>query len=357
MDKFLQTITDSVGTQLQGMSTTISKMKQEGEDRYKQINERIANMEKKISAMDENVTHDDQNQGKAVATGLHGETSESEVEQPLRETITGIGMSNENARIECLAKPITHAFINFKNDDERNTYVRSANMLRKELRGEEDKDDSINGRRRKISSEKTGTAFTWDMQFLSTWFPWTGRQSTCQSKARLCGKNMSKWIPQVYQVPRHWTWGWRTNEKWQSKNSSERLWAVERWDRDAGVKERLRVVTSSRQCKETKDVTDVQVKEAAGKSSTKLAETFQFAWGVKKRQWKQNEKKWRFERKRRRQTQTLQCWRRRATVFAKLRGRKQRQQQQQKRQRRQDGERKQRFEQQEEWQQKQNDKQ
>ena len=38
-------------------------------------------------------------------------------------------------RIECLAKPITHAFIYFKNDDERNKYVRSANMLRKELRG------------------------------------------------------------------------------------------------------------------------------------------------------------------------------------------------------------------------------
>ena len=44
-------------------------------------------------------------------------------------------MTIENARIECSAKPITHAFIHFKNDDKRNTYVRSANMLRKELRG------------------------------------------------------------------------------------------------------------------------------------------------------------------------------------------------------------------------------
>ena len=44
-------------------------------------------------------------------------------------------MSIENARIECPAKPITHAFINFKNNDERNTYIRSANTLRKELRG------------------------------------------------------------------------------------------------------------------------------------------------------------------------------------------------------------------------------
>ena len=44
-------------------------------------------------------------------------------------------MSTENAKIECLAKPITHAFIYFKDNDERNKYVRSANMLRKELRG------------------------------------------------------------------------------------------------------------------------------------------------------------------------------------------------------------------------------
>ena len=44
-------------------------------------------------------------------------------------------MSTENARIECAAKPITHAFTYFKNDDERNKYVRSANIWRKELRG------------------------------------------------------------------------------------------------------------------------------------------------------------------------------------------------------------------------------
>ena len=44
--KVLQTITESVGTQLPGMNTTISKMKEEGEDRYIQISEIIANMEK-----------------------------------------------------------------------------------------------------------------------------------------------------------------------------------------------------------------------------------------------------------------------------------------------------------------------
>ena len=45
-------------------------------------------------------------------------------------------MSIENARIdECPAKPITHAFICFKDNDEMKKYVRSANVLRKALRG------------------------------------------------------------------------------------------------------------------------------------------------------------------------------------------------------------------------------
>ena len=55
--------------------------------------------------------------------------------QLLKESITEIGMTIENARNECTAKPITHAFIHFKNDEERNKVVRSANMLKKELRG------------------------------------------------------------------------------------------------------------------------------------------------------------------------------------------------------------------------------
>ena len=52
MEKFLQKITDVVGAQLHGMNSTIVKMKEE-DDRYKQISERITNMEKKIVHMDE----------------------------------------------------------------------------------------------------------------------------------------------------------------------------------------------------------------------------------------------------------------------------------------------------------------
>ena len=139
MDKFLQ-ITSSVGTQLQGMNSSIVKMKEE-DDRYKQFNERITNIEQ-ILDMDEKYEnrseetkgeHVDQNQGKAVVTGFHSETSESEVTQLLKESINEVEMDIGSARIECTAKPITHAFIHFKNDGENNKFVRSANMLKKRI--------------------------------------------------------------------------------------------------------------------------------------------------------------------------------------------------------------------------------
>ena len=65
-------------------------------------------------------------------------------------------MSVENARIECLAKPITHAFINFKSDDERKQVCQISEHVEKRVERKEDKDDFINRRRRKIPSEKNG---------------------------------------------------------------------------------------------------------------------------------------------------------------------------------------------------------
>ena len=79
--------------------------------------------------------HVDENQGKTVITGFHSETTESEVTPLLREIINEIGMDFGSARIECPAKPITHAFIHFMNNGDRNKFIRSANMLKKELRG------------------------------------------------------------------------------------------------------------------------------------------------------------------------------------------------------------------------------
>ena len=95
LEKFLR-ITSTVGNQLQGMNSSIVKMKEEGDDRYTQFNERITSIERQILDMDEKYEnrsevikgeHVDENQGKAVVTGVHSETTESEVTQLLRESI------------------------------------------------------------------------------------------------------------------------------------------------------------------------------------------------------------------------------------------------------------------------------
>ena len=215
MDSFPQTITNSVGTQLGGVNSTMEKMKEEGEERYKQINERIANMEKKFSMIDEaneikaddsSKVHEDQNHGGAVATGFHGDTSEQEIERLLRETITEIGMSHENARIECPAKPITHAFIHLKNNDERNKYVRSANMLRKELRERKIKitrsmDAEERFCQKRLGSVKCTIHTRHGIPLNSISLNWISKYLSVNGQ--IVVKNMSKWIPRVCQISRH----------------------------------------------------------------------------------------------------------------------------------------------------------
>ena len=139
-----------VGTQIQGINSSIvklqgtnEKMKEEGENKFNQFDERIMDMERMILDMDKKYEHRSEdnkqehvnaNQGETVITGFHGETTESEVIQLLKEMINEIGMDFGSTKIECPAKPITHAFIHFKSDGERNKFIRPANMLKRELR-------------------------------------------------------------------------------------------------------------------------------------------------------------------------------------------------------------------------------
>ena len=92
---------------------------------------------KKYENRSEDNTHGNviANQSETVMTGLHRETTESEVTVMLKEMMKEIGMDFESVKLVCPAKPITHAFIYFENDNERNKFIRSANMLKRELRG------------------------------------------------------------------------------------------------------------------------------------------------------------------------------------------------------------------------------
>ena len=150
LERFMM-ITNTVETQIQGMNSSIvklheanEKMKEEGENKFNKIDERFMDMEKKILDLDkkyENRSDDNKqenvipNQSETVITGLHSETTESEVTVMLKEMMKEIGMDFESVKFVCPAKPITHAFIYFVNDNERNKFIRSANMLKRELRG------------------------------------------------------------------------------------------------------------------------------------------------------------------------------------------------------------------------------
>ena len=72
-------------------------------------------------------------------------------------------------------------------------------------------------------------------------------------------------------------------EKWQSKNSSQRLWAVERGDKNEGMKEGLRVVKCKQRHRKVNEATQAQVKEAAGTSSKKVAGDFPTSMRLKKK--------------------------------------------------------------------------
>ena len=211
------------------------KMKEEGDDRFKQICERITNMEKKILDMDEKYENRneeprgsrvDQNQGKGVITGFHSETSEPEVIQLLKESITEIGMTIENGRIGCPAKPITHAFIHFKNDDERNKYVRSANMLRKELRGRKLKITRSMGAEERFHQKRMGYVkycihVKHNIPLDSITTNWTLKHISAKGQivVQTCQSGNLQYIK--YQDIETVVEG--QMEKWQSKNSSQRL--------------------------------------------------------------------------------------------------------------------------------------
>ena len=77
---------------------------------------------------------DDQNIRRAVATGFRDDTTENKVDTLFISTTVEGGMSKERIQIKCPAKPITHAFLQFTDSEERDKYIRSANMPKLELR-------------------------------------------------------------------------------------------------------------------------------------------------------------------------------------------------------------------------------
>ena len=151
-------------------------------------------------------TQEGENQRRAVVTGFHDDTTEQDVQHLLKESFIAIGKSTEQIQIKCPAKPITHAFLQFTDNDDRDKFVRSANILKKELRG----------RKIRISpamdaAERFHQKNSWISQMLH---PHKTRRTTradqneqidktCIGGRTDSDQNMCKWISQVPQISRH----------------------------------------------------------------------------------------------------------------------------------------------------------
>ena len=150
LERFMM-ITNTVGTQIQGMNSSIvklhetnEKMKEEGENKFNKIDERFKDMEKKIMDLDkkyENRSDDDSNgnvianQSETVMAGLHNETTESEVANTLKEMMKEIGMEFEKVKLVCPCQT-NHACLHIFRERQRKEQVHQIGKhAKKELRG------------------------------------------------------------------------------------------------------------------------------------------------------------------------------------------------------------------------------
>ena len=146
------------------------------------------------------------NQSETVITGLHSETTESEVTDMLKEMMNEIGMDFGSVKLACPAKPITHTFIYFANDNERKQVHQVGKHVKKRIERKENEN-----KRDQWRLKKDFTTKEWDMSKVA-FIKKTRRPSrtdlpeldyqTCISQRTDGGKNMSRWISQVQQIPR-----------------------------------------------------------------------------------------------------------------------------------------------------------
>ena len=212
-------------------------------------------------------------------------------------TIAETGMSTENVKTKCPAKPITYAFIYFNANDERNRYVRSANMVRKKLRGRK-----INISQ-SMDAEERFHQKGWDTSHPhETWhFP---RIDLAEQTVRArvisrwtdSGKNMPERLPQV-QVSRHRI----RSRRIHGKMAGKKLVATSVSSREVGSKRREEGKTvSSRECTEThKDQRDDKGTGSGGgkqKAQTRWRRLSMVHDTKKRRRWNKNERKWKLKR-------------------------------------------------------------
>ena len=151
-----------------------------------------------------------------------------------------------SARIECSAKPITHAFIHFKNDGERNKFIRSANMLKKELRGRKIKITRSMDAEERFHNKRMGlrqVLHPHETQRPTRINNYELDNEICINQRSDCCEDSTKWKPEIYQIPRRRSRSRRTN----AKMSVKKLIATTVSSREKGMRRREEGWTMSSQ--------------------------------------------------------------------------------------------------------------
>ena len=140
----------------------------------------------------------------------------------------------------------SHMHSSIKNDDERNKYIRSANMLKKELRGRKlnitrsmDAEERFHQKRMEYVKYCIHVKHNIPLDLIS--MNWTLKHVSV--KGQIVVKNMTKWKPQVRQIPRHRSKSRGSNGKMALKKTHRNDCEQSRdGTKNEEMKERLRVV-------------------------------------------------------------------------------------------------------------------
>ena len=135
-----QSMQHAVASQMCHMSATIdAKLKRianEGQRRSERTHEKVAAIETRLENLEnaaiekkKKVESSEMNEkarrtadeNKAVVTGFKEDDDETEVRILLEKSIDVSGMKKAEIVIKCPAKPITHAFLEFKDNDQRDS--------------------------------------------------------------------------------------------------------------------------------------------------------------------------------------------------------------------------------------------
>ena len=229
----------------------------------------------------------------------------------------------DRIQIKCLVKRITHAFLQFTDSEERDKNIRSANMQTGKKNSEIEQlwmqRTDFMTLEAVISSAVTSTEApnhmsqfwencrtmpknstkTWRHTNCTKHHSWRphsiARRNTYQSKWQIVIRTRENGSLKCHKYPKTSRKKSKTTQMigcQKKKNSSRRLWPVELWGSNAGMRRKLLEVTKEKHSTQTSKKNRPMEEAEADKDSDSLMETFHCAY-EREKTWSMSERRWR----------------------------------------------------------------